>query len=165
MFGSLVIVFPTPHEGGALKLRAPGRKEGETLEWTFDSSALLAQQAQPSIAYIVFFSDVEHEVMPVTSGYRITITYNLYYAVDESESSTVPNQISTNEKSFRDALRAVLDDQSFLPNGGNLMFGLRHQYPLVTPSETGHRGKCSRTRSPPRMPSARSSRASRPRTA
>ncbi|MGL9672095.1 hypothetical protein U9990_16025, partial [Lactiplantibacillus plantarum] len=56
MFGSLVIVFPTPHEGGALKLRAPGRKEGETLEWTFDSSALLAKQDKPSIAYVAFFS-------------------------------------------------------------------------------------------------------------
>ena len=43
MFGSLVIVFPTAHEGGALKLRAAGHHEGEMLEWTFESSALLAQ--------------------------------------------------------------------------------------------------------------------------
>ncbi len=135
MFGSLVIVFPTPHGGGALKLRAPGREQGETLEWTFDSSALLAQQEQPSIAYVAFFSDIEHEVLPVTAGHRVTLTYNLYYALAESESATAPNQISTNERSFTDALQAVLQDPSFLPDGGNLMFGLRHQYPLATSPE------------------------------
>ncbi|KAI1789981.1 hypothetical protein LXA43DRAFT_1095884 [Ganoderma leucocontextum] len=137
MFGSLVIVFPTPHAGGALKLRAAGRQEGETTEWTFDSSALLAQQQRPSIAYVAFFSDTEHEVMPVTSGHRVTITYNLYYALagassTSSQPACVPHQISTNEQSFKDALQAVLQDESFLPNGGNLMFGLRHQYPLAT---------------------------------
>ena len=26
----------------------------------------------------MFFSDVEHEVLPVTQGHRITLTYNLY---------------------------------------------------------------------------------------
>ena len=140
MFGSLVIVFPTPHQGGALKLRAPGGEEGETMEWTFDSCALLAEQQQPSIAYVAFFSDVEHEVMPVTSGHRVTITYNLYYAVDSSDSEpsalSVPKQISTNEQSFRDALHAILQDPSFLPDGGNLMFGLRHQYPLATAAQS-----------------------------
>src|SRR6202042_3226946 len=30
----------------------------------------------PSIAYIAFYSDVEHEVLKVTSGHRATITYN-----------------------------------------------------------------------------------------
>ena len=137
MFGSLVIVFPTPHEGGVLKLRAAGREEGETMEWTFDPTALLAQQAQPSIAYVAFFSDVEHEVMPVTSGHRVTITYNLYYALNEPEPSTFPNQISTNERSFKDALQTILQDELFLPQGGNLMFGLRHQYPLATSTESG----------------------------
>ena len=131
MFGSLVIVFPTAHEGGALKLRAAGHHEGEMLEWTFESSALLAQQDKPSIAYVAFFSDVEHEVMPVISGHRVTITYNLYYTPDEPEPSATLNQVSTNEQSFKAALQAALDDQSFLPTGGNLMFGLRHQYPLA----------------------------------
>ncbi|PIL34916.1 hypothetical protein GSI_02703 [Ganoderma sinense ZZ0214-1] len=137
MFGSLVIVFPTPHEGGALKLRAAGRHEGETLEWTFDSSSLLAQQEHPSIAYVAFFSDVEHEVMPVISGHRVTITYNLYYPTNESAPSTELNQISTNEQSFQEALKAALRDPSFLPTGGNLMFGLRHQYPLATSYKSG----------------------------
>ena len=144
MFGSLVIVFPTPHEGGALKLRstASGHGNGDsdssetTSEWTFDSSVLLAQQDKPSIAYVAFFSDVEHEVTRVTSGHRVTITYNLYYAPDASDDPPAElGPISTNEQSFKNALRAALEDQSFLPRGGNLMFSLKHQYPLATYGE------------------------------
>ncbi|KAF8464795.1 hypothetical protein DFH94DRAFT_640019, partial [Russula ochroleuca] len=59
MFGSLVIVFPTPHEGGALLLRHRGQ------EWIFDSGKELAAKDEPSIGYAAFFSDIEHEVAPV----------------------------------------------------------------------------------------------------
>jgi len=88
MFGSLVIVFPTPHEGGGLLLRHRGH------EWIFDSGKELADlvegQRQPSIAYVAFFSDIEHEVAPVISGYRVTLTFNLY--IDAS------GPVSTKEK-------------------------------------------------------------------
>ena len=73
MFGSLVIVFPTPHEGGALHLRHRGH------EWIFDSGQALTAKSQSSIGYVAFFSDIEHEVAPVTSGHRITLTYNLFF--------------------------------------------------------------------------------------
>jgi hypothetical protein len=72
MFGSLVIVFPTPHEGGTLLLRHHGH------EWNFNSGQVLAAKDQPSIGYAAFFSDIEHEVTQVISGHRITLTYNLY---------------------------------------------------------------------------------------
>ena len=68
MFGTLLINLPAKHEGGQLVVRAPigvnsgvgvGRDEyttnwgdGQNLEW------------------IAFFSDCEHEVLPVTSGNR-----------------------------------------------------------------------------------------------
>ncbi|PIL34922.1 hypothetical protein GSI_02709 [Ganoderma sinense ZZ0214-1] len=152
MFGSLVIVFPTPHEGGALKLRALGRKEGEILEWTFDASALLAQQEQPSIAYVAFFSDVEHEVMPVTFGHRVTLTYSLFYVPAESKPPAELTQISTNEQSSKTALRAALQDETFLPTGGTLMFGLRHQYPLATSySSSGEHDKAALRALEPRL--------------
>ncbi|EEB96184.1 hypothetical protein MPER_04725, partial [Moniliophthora perniciosa FA553] len=54
MFGSLVLVFPTPHEGGNLILTEEGQ------QWTFEA-------------------DTMHEVQPVTSGARITLTYNPYF--------------------------------------------------------------------------------------
>ncbi|KAG7096291.1 hypothetical protein E1B28_003738 [Marasmius oreades] len=72
MFGSLVVVFPTPHTGGELVLRHAEKM------FTFDSGTILAGSPD-KIAFIAFFSDVEHEVLPVTSGHRVTLTYNLYY--------------------------------------------------------------------------------------
>ncbi|KAI0747522.1 hypothetical protein C8Q74DRAFT_1212530 [Fomes fomentarius] len=141
-FGSLVIVFPATHEGGALKIRyaenpnesAEDESEGtgECTEYTFDSSTLLSTCAEPSIAYVAFFSDVEHEVLPVISGYRVTITYNLYWATNSETSTTfIPRPISATAENLRATMRRLLDDRTFLPDGGHLMFGLAHKYPLA----------------------------------
>ena len=67
MFGSLVCLLPSSHEGGNLLLRHRDR------EFTFDGQALLQEAPPASIAWVAFFGDVEHEVAFVTSGHRITI--------------------------------------------------------------------------------------------
>ena len=74
-------MFPTTHEGGIIHLR---RKDDE---WTFDSST---PSNTPSIIYIAFYNAVEHELSPVTSGYRVSLTYNLYY--DDAPLPTGPLQ-------------------------------------------------------------------------
>ena len=71
-FGSLAVVYPTPHEGGELVLRHKGH------EWKFDAKALTASQSSPSLACVAFCSDIEYEVLKVTAGRRITVTFNLY---------------------------------------------------------------------------------------
>ncbi|KAK0192472.1 hypothetical protein F5146DRAFT_1102400 [Armillaria mellea] len=121
MFGSLVIVFPTQHTGGALTLRHKTNSDS----FTFDAGTILADSspASPSIAYAAFYSDVEHEVSPVTSGERITLTYNLYF---EKAPGFLPLSL--------DAFKRLMEDETFLLNGGCLGFGLRHQYSL------GHNG-------------------------
>ena len=129
MFGSLVIVFPTPHEGGALHLRHRGQ------EWIFDSGQVLAAKDKPSIGYAAFFSDIEHEVAPVTSGHRVTLTYNLYFENDEpiSADDAVSKHLApplVNEGAFTEAFTALLEDPEFLAEGGTLAFGLRHVYPI-----------------------------------
>ena len=70
MLGSLVIVFPTYHEGGALSLRRHDH------EWIFDPGQALVGWAldRPSIVYLAFLNDIEEEVAPVTPGHRITLT-------------------------------------------------------------------------------------------
>ena len=130
MFGSLVIVFPTPHEGGALLLRHRGQ------EWAFDSGQELAAKDKPSIGYVAFFSDVEHEVAPVISGHRVTLTYNLYFddggpafANDAVSKHLTPPQLA-NEGAFYEAFTALLENSEFLAEGGTLAFGLRHVYPI-----------------------------------
>ena len=131
MFGSLVVIFPTPHEGGALVLRHEGH------EWTFDAAHALSAYAQAEtkrIAYIAFFSDVEHEVLPVTSGHRVTLTYNLYWG--SPPPAPLPSELTvfhpthSNEADLKNVLDGLLRDPEFLPDGGTLGFALRHKYPF-----------------------------------
>ena len=134
MFASLVLIFPTPHEGGELAFRHKGK------EWIFDASKTLAEansvsdSSKANVAYVAFFSDVEHEVFKVTSGHRITITYNLYY--DSSKRNTEDimrtSRLSYVEEAFKARLEEILRDESFLPDGGYLGFGLIHKYPAPT---------------------------------
>ncbi|KAL7278474.1 hypothetical protein ACG7TL_007473 [Trametes sanguinea] len=139
MFGSIVIVFPTMHEGGELVLRSYYKLDDETRQdqWTVDSSSLLSQTNASSIAYIAFFSDIEHEVLPVQSGYRVTITYNLHFVPEPDDAQVLPQpqSIPSHEDKFRLRFQRLLDDPSFLPDGGNLLFCLWHQYPLPKHTE------------------------------
>ncbi|KAI0246402.1 hypothetical protein BJV78DRAFT_1255310 [Lactifluus subvellereus] len=117
-----------PHVGGALLLRHRGQ------EWTFDSASVLAVAQPSSVAYAAFFSDVEHEVVPVTSGHRVTLTYNLYF--DDNKRPSAKDLVleppsapqDENERMFRSAFEALLKNPEFLPDGGTLGFGLRHVY-------------------------------------
>ncbi|EIW85781.1 hypothetical protein CONPUDRAFT_40613, partial [Coniophora puteana RWD-64-598 SS2] len=126
MFGSLVVVLPVPHVGGALVLRHGGTEQ------KMDFSEALQTAEEPTIGYVAFFSDIEHEVLPVESGHRITLTYNLYFDDTEGESAARPasTTVAFHEAGLKRAIQAVIDDPSILPLGGYLGFGLRHQYPV-----------------------------------
>ncbi|KIY64030.1 hypothetical protein CYLTODRAFT_381480, partial [Cylindrobasidium torrendii FP15055 ss-10] len=103
MFGSLVIIFPTEHEGGNLLLT-----EGDE-QWDFDAPTLLQQATAPSVAWVAFYSTVVHEVLPVISGARVTLTYNLYFKSVDNSSETA---CSPNSKfvAIQDSLRELVDE-------------------------------------------------------
>ncbi|KAG7090307.1 hypothetical protein E1B28_011905 [Marasmius oreades] len=124
MFSSLVIVFPTPHTGGQLVLRHDDK------EHNFDSGTVLSNSPSPNdtIAYVAFFSDVEHEVLPVTSGHRVTLTYNLYFSKSTAQDPDSLLVTKTNFNELRDTISALLDNPQFLPKGGLLGFTLSHSY-------------------------------------
>ncbi len=120
MVGSLVVILPTAHEGGSLILRHGGK------EWTFDSAQAVDTTSNPQAAFIAFFSDIEHEVKPVTSGYRVTLTYNLY--VKKANSAVVSKDVE-NELELKEALARLIKDPA-LVQGGLIGFGLNHKYPF-----------------------------------
>jgi len=127
MLGSLVIVYPTPHEGGELIPRHKDR------EWTFDANILTSSQPSPSIAYIAFYSDIEHEVLKVTSGHRITITHNLYL-VDPTPGERIPSIVPNlrDISNLESTLQNLLKSPEFLPDGGTPGIpGLTHLYPVT----------------------------------
>jgi hypothetical protein len=127
MIGSLVVIFPTPHKGGTLILRHDGQ------EYTFDSDLELSCVEKPSVAYVAFYSDVEYEVTVVESGHGISLTYNLYVSDDIQQQGipSVPsNSVMINEITLKQALSDLLVEQTFLPEGGTIGFGLLHMYPV-----------------------------------
>ncbi|KAJ7067521.1 hypothetical protein C8F01DRAFT_668869 [Mycena amicta] len=124
MIGSLVVVLPTTHAGGALALTHNSH------QGLFDSAARLSAHPPntPAVAYVAFYSDVVHSVEPVTAGYRVTLTYNLYL---RKRRYTLGTRISPpSELAFETSLRALVADGSFMSRGGLLAFGLSHQYPI-----------------------------------
>lgn len=70
MVATLVIALPSAHEGGELIVRHEGREE------TVDFGPESRFQTQ----FAAFYADCEHEVRPVTSGFRLALAYNLTLA-------------------------------------------------------------------------------------
>jgi hypothetical protein len=132
MFGSLVVVYPTRHEGGALLLRHSGQ------EWTFAAAEAVCarEQGSPVVAYAAFYSDVEHEVTTIESGHRVTLTYNLYFEGKKGLPPLPPaiTPVAPDDRVFENALLATLKDPQFLPRGGTLGFGLTFMYPVSSES-------------------------------
>ena len=71
MFGSLVVCLPTQFSGGELVTC----HNEHTVKFDWSSPP---DNPRKTASWAVFYSDVEHEVLPVTQGHRITLTYNLY---------------------------------------------------------------------------------------
>ncbi len=67
MFATLVIVLPSVYEGGELVVR-----HGED-EARFD----LRSPDPAEVAFAAFYADCRHEVLPLDSGFRPTLIYNL----------------------------------------------------------------------------------------
>ena len=69
MVGSLVVLLPSRSTGGDLVVSHRGQTE------TYRGSAT-------ALTFIAFYSDTRHEVLPVETGYRVALTYNLRVAGD-----------------------------------------------------------------------------------
>ena len=70
MFGTLVIQLPSNYEGGQLNVY----HQGKEIEFSFSGTA-----ASSNFYFMAFYADCEHEVKPVTKGYRVCLIYNLIY--------------------------------------------------------------------------------------
>ncbi len=67
MVATLVVVLPSPHKGGGLIIDHQGEKK------RYQSSRAAADK----LAFFAFYADCQHEVRPVTEGYRVALIYNL----------------------------------------------------------------------------------------
>ena len=115
MFGSLVVCLPSHFKGGELVTQHQGRQV--TFDWS----------TAPATYWAAFFSNVEHEILPVTSGYRFTLTYNLYHT-----SAIEQPLLDVTSNPFYQALWAALQNPHFMRGGGILGFYCQHKYIDIT---------------------------------
>jgi hypothetical protein len=111
MIGTLVVTLPSASKGGVLVVEHLGRTA------TYRSSKEL-------LSFVAFYADCRHHVRPVTSGYRVVLTYNLLLKGD-----TVASAAGQADPGLAAELARCLDehfDDSDEPT--RLVYLLDHEY-------------------------------------
>ncbi|GME37252.1 hypothetical protein F5883DRAFT_230388 [Neofusicoccum parvum] len=129
-FGSLVLCLPSKHKGGQLIVN----HVGSSIRYDWDKT-----QASQALQWAALYSDCEHEVLEVTSGYRVTLTFNLYYEPRASRGGdplsglrSKPAPVDITSLAPYGVLQELLQDQEWMTNGGNLGIYCAHAYPTTT---------------------------------
>jgi hypothetical protein len=121
MFGTLVLCLPSQFGNGKLVLSHQGVVQ--KFNW---GHAIQAQKKPNQLHWAAFFGDVDHQIERIWFGARVTLTYLLRRGAGE-----LPPREATGEDlspRVQEAWRALLADQSFLPNGGTLAYPCCHLY-------------------------------------
>ncbi|KAK7217820.1 hypothetical protein V2G26_005823 [Clonostachys chloroleuca] len=129
-FGSLVVCLPLEHEGGQLKVRHEGR------EITYDWGTSSTKPDFATIRWAAFYSDCEHEILEVTSGHRLTLTYNLYAMRGTGRLTGVSQTLDIAHLPLYQAVSNTLSKDPFDGKGGTLGFWCSHAYAFNDPIET-----------------------------
>ncbi|KAJ3785982.1 hypothetical protein GGU10DRAFT_268129 [Lentinula aff. detonsa] len=116
MFATIIVVLPSPYTGGQVHISHSSSKQ----IFSFDSNSLL------STAVMAWYTDVQHEVKPITSGYRLALSYNLIHVTPGLPPPILPNMHSSVA-----SLRRVLEKwraQKYADEQGMVGHILTHQY-------------------------------------
>lgn len=120
MIGSLVVMLPSNSRGGELRVE----HRGDSVEYRGSAS---------SLTFVAFYSDTRHEVLPVESGYRVVLTYDLAVVGDTSAIRADPKlaaaaaELLEGHFSHAPQPRWRGDSQALEPPD-RLVFLLDHQY-------------------------------------
>ena len=77
MIGTLVVTLPSSHTGGELIVEHGGE-------------SIAYRSPKDSLSFVAFYADCRHEVRPVKSGYRVTLTFNLLARSEQCRASGAP---------------------------------------------------------------------------
>ncbi|KAF4617001.1 hypothetical protein D9613_008504 [Agrocybe pediades] len=116
MFATVIILLPSAYTGGQVIVS----HSSTTKTIDFSANSLL------STALLAWYTDVKHEVKPVTSGYRFALSYNLIH----QSPAGIPRLKDTSDAALR--LKRVLEkwrEDKYSDWKGNMMaYLLQHQY-------------------------------------
>jgi hypothetical protein len=113
MFGTLVVCLPSQHTGGDVRL------VHDKTERTFETSPTSAFD----LSALAWYSDVEHEVRQVTSGYRLVLTYNLV----QDQAMPKPTAAALDDSHMR-LERLLASWKADFAHLDKLVYPLEHQY-------------------------------------
>ena len=117
MLGTLIIRLPTEFAGGVLVVH----HNGQMVE--FEWSTAPKSGKSNNIYWAAFFNDADYDISPVTSGYCLALTYNIY--------STRERLLTRVTKSpLYQHLEKALRTPHFMQDGGCLGFACRYVYNL-----------------------------------
>jgi hypothetical protein len=120
MFASLIIVLPSKFEGGQVHVSHGNNKD------IFN----IAPSSAFTTSALAWYTDVTHEVKPVTSGYRLAISYNLVNTspgIPPPELPDMHSAVSAVETIFRKWRKGGYGERK-AESSGAIAFLLDHQY-------------------------------------
>nr|WP_269330445.1 2OG-Fe(II) oxygenase [Kineosporia babensis] len=114
MVATLVVTLPTEHTGGELVLHHLGEET-------------VYRGLRDRISLVGFYADCRHEVRPVQSGYRVTLTYNLMLqgnpGLRQAEAQVIDGLAAAITAHFDEPLRPTTSSRP-----EHLAFLLDHEY-------------------------------------
>lgn len=122
MFATLVISFPSVCAGGELVVSHNGR----------EARLDLAVSDPSEVAFAAFYADCPHEVLPVVSGYKLSLIYNLWRP--DASSRPMPPDYSSERDALATRLRNWSEtgesEEAEVPD--KLVYPLEHAYTLAS---------------------------------
>ncbi|KAI7939184.1 hypothetical protein MJO28_014763 [Puccinia striiformis f. sp. tritici] len=114
MFGTMIICLPSAHTGGEVVVTHNGERK-------------ILKTSDASQSYACWYSDVTHEVLPVTSGYRCVLTYNL--AIQPGFTQPAASALGSHKELLRKTLKVWLKEEHYRRGGWSTRFyALKHEY-------------------------------------
>jgi hypothetical protein len=132
MFGSLIVVLPSKFKGGQVHVSHGGEKD------IFDVSP----SSEFTTSALAWYTDVIREVKPVTSGYRLAISYNLVNTLPGLPPPQLPDvhsAMSAVEGIFCKWSKGAYDGKP--RSSGTIKYLLDHQYSQTSLEFTALKGK------------------------
>jgi hypothetical protein len=86
------------------------RHQGQTMMFDWSGSS-------KDIKWAAFYSDCEHEVLEITSGHRITLTYNLYMRRGLGEIAGHSETLDAHQLPMYEKVKSALAKPDFMAEG------------------------------------------------
>jgi hypothetical protein len=131
-FASLVIFLPSVYTGGDLVISHQNYKERS---FNFSLTNKDEENKPLQCNYVAFYTDCHHEIKPLKSGLRVTLTYNLFF-----KGSKVPRPlVMSAQQMITEGVHAAFEEIS----DKSLGIFLNHQYSIQTAHPNLLKGKDS----------------------